>query len=751
VLKQNERTMTRALQAWGGLAVLWAIAATSWAGLKPLGESYSVLKTLSGHQQNMTMVARGQGGFVAWQNNVGGGLGDRVWIQQLGPGYAGLGSAMIVGPTTQTESEENPQMALLADGGAVVVWEAGPRYAKDVMIRFIEKSGKFATGVAVVNQFNEGPQRAPVVATLANGDVVVAWMSRKQDGNGEGVFAQRFTRLGVKVGQEFMVTQTTERDQISPALVALPKEGFVVGWVTEVVKGVTKDGAPNLKGNVMARFFDSEGRATGNEYQLNSVDALCSQPFLAADPGGGFVAAWTQQDEIVKTNLTDIYVRRFSAAGLPAGVETRHNVNVVGRQAAPKVAFLEDTALVAWETGSRNGSGYEIHARLLSGGAEFRVNTRTAFLQRKPVIIVPENSFVVGWLDVLGAGKSILSGQQYRVGTGSGDVTAGAHVSTTPMPTRTVILTANRSTQGYDAAGEELRSQAEQLLKRYREERTQEVSEAAMVSRQAAAKKAEMKLSSKAAQTLLPPVVRTSPVARQPTAATVKPTRTAKNMVRRSSLPQYRGGQSRTMVSPGRTMLAQNARRAQAASYSQMFIQRQAKRSSAATSVSPQVRKTLAQYQPSRPRANAQPVASPWAAYRPRTSSTTISTRGSRLNLRSTSRITRNVPSQTRASKPNAAQTAANRLRTMRQNAQRRAEQVRNMAPRPVNARLTTRDDKLNLEWDTRLGRSYRVERSTDGRSWQSVGAPRRGTGRMDSISIRKGRLPASYRVVPRN
>ena len=272
-----------------------------------------------------------------------------------------------------------------------------------------------------------------------------------------------------------------------------------------------------------------------------------------------------------------------------------------------------------------------------------------------------------------------------------------------------------------------------------------------MVSRQAVAKKAEMKLSSKAAQTLLPPVVRTSPVARQPTAATVKPTRTAKNMVRRSSLPQYRGGQSRTMVSPGRTMLAQNARRAQAASYSQMFIQRQAKRSSAATSVSPQVRKTLAQYQPSRPRANAQPVASPWAAYRPRTSSTTISTRGSRLNLRSTSRITRNAPSQTRASKPNAAQTAANRLSTMRQNAQRRAEQVRNMAPRPVNARLTTRDDKLNLEWDTRLGRSYRVERSTDGRSWQSVGAPRRGTGRMDSISIRQGRLPASYRVVPRN
>jgi hypothetical protein len=41
------------------------------------------------------------------------------------------------------------------------------------------------------------------VAALAGGGYVTTWISRSQDGSGDGVFAQRFLENGVATGPEF--------------------------------------------------------------------------------------------------------------------------------------------------------------------------------------------------------------------------------------------------------------------------------------------------------------------------------------------------------------------------------------------------------------------------------------------------------------------------------------------------------------------------------------------------------------------
>src|SRR5688572_4972734 len=58
--------------------------------------------------------------------------------------------------------------------------------------------------------FAESPQ---AVAADANGNYVAAWSSLNQDGNGWGVYAQRFNAAGVAQGSEIPVNTATATHQ----------------------------------------------------------------------------------------------------------------------------------------------------------------------------------------------------------------------------------------------------------------------------------------------------------------------------------------------------------------------------------------------------------------------------------------------------------------------------------------------------------------------------------------------------------
>src|SRR5438874_2511432 len=69
-----------------------------------------------------------------------------------------------------------------------------------------------------VNTFTAGDQRlfphsGTAVATSAAGNSVVVWSSQGQDGNGWGVFGQRFDPSGNPQGTEFRVNTFTANDQ----------------------------------------------------------------------------------------------------------------------------------------------------------------------------------------------------------------------------------------------------------------------------------------------------------------------------------------------------------------------------------------------------------------------------------------------------------------------------------------------------------------------------------------------------------
>jgi hypothetical protein len=276
-----------------------------------------------------------------------------------------------------------------------------------------------------VNTTTAGVQRHPEIALDADGDSVVVWVSEGQDGEGAGVYAQRYDATGAAQGGEFRVNTTTAAHQQQPR-VAMDADGdFVVVW--------TGTGPGDAEG-IFAQAYDAAGNARGGEFRVNTTTAGSQRdPAVALDADGDFVVVWTSVGQ--DGDGGGIYGRRYSAELTARGGEFRINTRTGGHQEAPRVAL--DAAgdfVVVWTSQGSDGSGAGVAARRYRAngtalGSEFRVNTTTAGTQEAPsVSLDADGDFVVAWHGN-GTGDSagifaqrynasaVRQGSQFRVNT----------------------------------------------------------------------------------------------------------------------------------------------------------------------------------------------------------------------------------------------------------------------------------------------------------------------------------------------
>ena len=259
-----------------------------------------------------------------------------------------------------------------------------------------------------VNQYTTNHQYQPAVAASASGDFVVSWSSAGQEGPGApGIFAARFDSSGVLLGGELQVNSYTTGIQRFSAVAAADDGDFVVVWQSY------QDG--DLEG-IFGRRFASTGTPLGAEFQVNSYTSGSQiQPDVAADDDGDFVVVWrsTGQDGVTSHG---VFGRRFDSSGAAQASEFQVSTYTVGNQAYPSVA-LESNGdfVVAWESTSRDGSGYAVIARRFSSagvaqGAELQANTFTINNQAQPAVASDaDGDFVVAWQSLHQDGPILLA------------------------------------------------------------------------------------------------------------------------------------------------------------------------------------------------------------------------------------------------------------------------------------------------------------------------------------------------------
>lgn len=127
-----------------------------------------------------------------------------------------------------------------------------------------------------VNTYTTAYQHRPAVASDSSGNFVVGWTSSGQDGDGDGVFGQRFASGGAALGSEFQVNTYTTGSQFQPAVASDSAGNFVVVWQSY--------GQDGYGGGVFGQRFASGGAPLGSEFQANTHTASDQrEPAVASD------------------------------------------------------------------------------------------------------------------------------------------------------------------------------------------------------------------------------------------------------------------------------------------------------------------------------------------------------------------------------------------------------------------------------------------------------------------------------------
>ena len=402
------------LAAFASLLVL-AVLAPAQNAFSPGGTDYAIAGALPGDQTWPQVSVNTNGGVLVWTDNAADTNGFGIRAVRLTTGLLKSGSIFRAN-SIQAGDQEHPQVSMLQNGGAALVWQGGKLGFQKIYARFLAATGtNFLATDVLVNTYTNSFQINPVVTTLTDGSVVIIWASDGQDGSYQGIYGQRFTSAGVKSGTEFRVNEFTANNQRSPAVAALAGGGFVVAWVSELERGPTTV-------DIYARLYNAAGVAAGSEFPVNVGLPMCAMPSVAGASGGGFAVAWAARDipraysagssvsgieaTAYYANSWDIIASVFNVSGGTAtatGAPFRLNTVTYGDQTAPKLSAFGGNYLCTWISLGQDTAWEGVYGQFFSGagslaGVEFRANTTTAGRQINPTVASDGVSrFLVTW------------------------------------------------------------------------------------------------------------------------------------------------------------------------------------------------------------------------------------------------------------------------------------------------------------------------------------------------------------------
>ncbi|MEM6471421.1 MAG: LamG-like jellyroll fold domain-containing protein, partial [Planctomycetota bacterium] len=315
--------------------------------------------TTAGSQDDPEVTALANGGFViVWESTGQDTDGEGNYLRAFdADGVAASGEILV--NTETTDNQDTPHIASLTGGGFVVTWESFGQdgSANGIYFQRFNDGGVPQGSETIVNSTISGDQVWPRITGTNDGGFVVTWYD---DSSGENeVKAQRFDSTGGSIGSELSVNTYTMGDQDSSDIVALAGGGFVITWESS-----GQDGDSN---GVYAQRFDATGVATGSEFQVSSTIAGGqSDPRVDALPDGGFLIIWESSGG-QHGSEGGVYAQQFDASGAKVNGEFLTNTTTNLGQLNPDVAILNDGRMVAvWDSDVQDGSDDAVVGRIFT-------------------------------------------------------------------------------------------------------------------------------------------------------------------------------------------------------------------------------------------------------------------------------------------------------------------------------------------------------------------------------------------------
>jgi hypothetical protein len=365
------------------------------SGQPPLGPEFQVNTYTTGMQYRLAVAENWSGSFVvAWSSYGQDGSGFGVYAQRYGADGAPQGGEFQVNTYT-TGHQMDPSLAMDTAGNFVVAWrgdlEDGDGFG--IFGQRFDASGSKLGGEFQINTFTTGNQSGPSVGMTPAGDFVVAWFSDGVDGSNYGITARRFDSSGNALGPEFQVNTYTTGDQDGPSVGVAPSGSFVIVW-----QSAFQDGS---FGGVYGQRYDASGAPLGGEFLVNEVTTGGQgTPSIAVNADDSFVVAWSGMGN----GSVGIFARRFDSSGTPLGHQFPVSTSAAGSPTFSKIGADDmGNFVVTWHAyvdpdNSSSVFGRTFRASGAPAGPVFPINVYTTGAQEEAWVAVNgDGNFVVAW------------------------------------------------------------------------------------------------------------------------------------------------------------------------------------------------------------------------------------------------------------------------------------------------------------------------------------------------------------------
>jgi len=191
--------------------------------------------------------------------------------------------------TTHSTQEKNSEVAGLEDGGYIVVWQGKDSAGYGIYSQKYDVNGGKIDGTYLINNLQSGQQTQPNAADLGGGKYLVTWTDASTTPTSiRGQLMDADNQF--KIGAEFVVTdqQAVRYDPI----VGLQDGGFVVTWTSNVAGQEDSSGF-----GVYAQRFDSDANKIGNKFLINETTSGNQEDADVSIVDGNLVVSWTAGDD----------------------------------------------------------------------------------------------------------------------------------------------------------------------------------------------------------------------------------------------------------------------------------------------------------------------------------------------------------------------------------------------------------------------------------------------------------------------
>ncbi len=307
-------------------------------------DDFLVNTTTTGDQHSASVASDALGNFVvAW---AGRGVGDTdgVFFQRFNAAGEAQGDETRAN-TTVAGVQTDPTIAINDDGSFAIGWSGqSTSDATGVYLQRFDASGMAVGDEVLVNTTTADHQANIDLVYDSAGNLVAAWSSLGQGTGDWDIVGQRFNSDGDRIGAtEFAWNSTTADAQKYVSLAAGPDGEVVAAWQS---RGQDGDGW-----GIVARRLDADGSALADEVMLNDATAGQQvDVHLAIAEDGQWIAVWATAE--ANGAGWEVMARTFEPDATPEGasaiVHEENSGANSGHQRYASVAAVGEKAVVVW-------------------------------------------------------------------------------------------------------------------------------------------------------------------------------------------------------------------------------------------------------------------------------------------------------------------------------------------------------------------------------------------------------------------